>query len=129
GAELWAIPRRDLPAITASLAVPAGAGAHGPGRAGLASLTASMLDEGTASRSAVELAGEAESMATSLWATAGWDGSYVGLRCLSPYLDASLELAADILRNPTFPEPEWARIRGQTLAALKARRDRAEALA
>jgi zinc protease len=39
GAELWAIPRRELPVITASLAVPAGAGAHGPDRAGLAAIT------------------------------------------------------------------------------------------
>ncbi|QDV35425.1 M16 family metallopeptidase [Tautonia plasticadhaerens] len=129
GAELWAIPRRDLPVITASLAVPAGAGAHGPDRAGLAAMTAAMLDEGTASRSAVELAERAESMATSLWASAGWDGSYVGVRCLAPNLDRSLDLAADILLNPTFPGPEWARIRGQSLAALRARRDRAESVA
>jgi zinc protease len=92
-------------------------------------MTAAMLDEGTASRSAVELAEQAESMATSLWASAGWDGSYVGLRCLAPNLDRSLELAADILLNPTFPESEWGRIRGQSLAALRARRDRAEAMA
>ncbi|RUL87156.1 M16 family metallopeptidase [Tautonia sociabilis] len=129
GAELWAVPRRDLPVITASLAVPAGAGAHGPDRAGLASLTAAMLDEGTRTRSASEIARKAESMATSLWATAGWDGSYVGFRCLSAHRDESLELAVDVLRHPTFPEAEWDRIRGQSIAALRSRRDRAEAVA
>lgn len=129
GAELWAVPRRDLPVVTATLAVPGGAGSHDRDRGGLASLTAAMLDEGTASRSATDLAREAESMATSLWASAGWAGSYVGLRCLRPHLDASLDLAVDILRNPTFPEPEWRRVRGQTLAALRSRRDRAESLA
>ena len=129
GAKLWVIPRTDLPVITASLALPAGAGVHGPSLAGLASMTAGMLDEGTATRSAVDLAREAESMATNLWANAGWDGSYVGLRCLTPNLDKSLELTVDILRNPSFPEPEWQRVRGQTIAALKARRDRPESLA
>ncbi|MEW4570170.1 pitrilysin family protein [Tautonia sp. JC769] len=129
GAELWAIPRRDLPVVTASLAIPGGAGVVPPDRAGLASLTAAMLDEGTASRSALDLARAAESIATSIWATAGWDGSYVGLRSLTANLDASLDLAIDILRNPTFPEPEWDRIRHQSLAALRARRDRAETVA
>jgi zinc protease len=129
GAELWAIARRDLPVVTASLAVPGGAGVVAPDHAGLASLTAAMLDEGTATRSAVDLAREAESIATSLWASAGWDGSYVGLRCLTSHLDASLDLAIDILRNPTFPEAEWNRIRHQSIAALQARRDRAETVA
>ncbi|WP_152050866.1 M16 family metallopeptidase [Tautonia marina] len=129
GAELWAIARRDLPVVTASLAVPGGAGVVAPDRAGLASLTAAMLDEGTTTRSAVDLAIEAESIATSLWASAGWDGSYVGLRCLTSNLDASLNLAIDILRNPTFPEAEWNRIQNQSLAALRARRDRAETVA
>ncbi|WP_169972988.1 M16 family metallopeptidase [Tautonia rosea] len=129
GAELWAIARRDLPVITASLAVPGGAGVVAPDRAGLASLTAAMLDEGTTTRSASDLAIEAESIATSLWASAGWDGSYIGLRCLTANLEKSLDLAIDILRHPTFPEAEWNRIQHQTLAALQARRDRAETLA
>jgi predicted Zn-dependent peptidase len=85
------------------------------------------MDEGTATRSSFDLAREAEEMGTSLSTSCGWDGSYVSLQCLAPHLPASLDLAADVLRNPTFPASEFERIHGQTLAALRAERDSAEA--
>ena len=87
------------------------------------------MDEGTTTRSSFELAHEAEEMGTSLSTSCGWDGSYVGLQCLTPHLGPSLDLAVDVLRNPTFPASEWERIHGQTLAALQAERDSAEARA
>ncbi|MFI5456008.1 MAG: M16 family metallopeptidase, partial [Isosphaerales bacterium] len=59
----------------------------------------------------------------------GWDASYVSFKCLKVDLSARLDLAVDILLNPTFPEAEWGRIRGQTLAGLQAERDHAESRA
>ncbi len=129
GAELWVIPRRDLPIIAATAVVDAGAAAHGPERGGLAELTANLLDEGTARYSTQELALAAERLGTSLGTSAGWDGSYVSLQCLSPHLEASLDLATEVLLRPTFPAQEFARIQGQTLAALRAERDSAESRA
>ncbi|HWE40619.1 MAG TPA: pitrilysin family protein [Isosphaeraceae bacterium] len=129
GAPLWVLPRRDLPIIAATAVLAAGAGAHGPERGGLASLTADMMDEGTTSRTALDLALAAEMMGTSLSSSSGWDGSYVGFQCLSPHLDASLDLACDVLLRPSFPESEWPRVHGQALAALKAEHDSAEARA
>jgi zinc protease len=129
GVPLWVVPRRDLPIVAATVAVAAGAGAHDATRGGLAALTAGMMDEGTATRSSQDLALAAESMGTHLTTHCGWDGSYVGLQCLTPHLAASLDLAADVLLNPSFPESEWARVRAQTLAALQAERDSAESRA
>jgi zinc protease len=129
GSPLWVVPRRDLPIVAATLTVNAGAGAHGADRGGLASLTAAMMDEGTTSRSSQELARLAEDMGTSLSTTCGWDGSYVSLQCLTPCLARSLDLACDVLLNPSFPELDWVRVHGQTLAGLKAERDSADARA
>jgi len=129
GAKLWVIPRRDLPIVAATSVVAAGASAHGPDLGGLAALTAAMLDEGTASRSAHAIALAAEGMGTHLSTSCGWDGSYVGLQCLAPHLDASLDLAVDLLRNPAFPEAEYRRVRGQHQAGLRAERDSADARA
>ena len=129
GAPLWVIPRRDLPIVAATLVVAAGASSHGPDRGGLAHLTASMLDEGTTGRTGVEIAEAAEGMGTSLSTSCGWDGSYIGFQCLTPHLDASLDLAADLLLRPAFREPDWDRLHAQTLAALKAERDHAESRA
>ncbi len=129
GLPLWVIPRRDLPIVAATFALTGGAGVQEPGTAGLAQLTASLLDEGTKTRSAFELAQAAESMGSSLSSSCGWDGAYVGLQCLTPQWQATLDLAVDVLRNPVFPEDEWNRVHAQTLAGLKAERDRAESRA
>jgi len=130
GLPLWVIPRRDLPIVAATFALGGGgAGRQSPEVAGLADLTAAMMDEGTTSRSSVELARAVERMGTSLSTSCGWDGAYVGLQCLTPHWLTSLDLAVDVLRNPTFPESEWTRIQGQALAGLKAERDSAEARA
>jgi zinc protease len=129
GASLWVIPRRDVPIVSATVVVTAGAGAHGPEQGGLASLTSDMMDEGTLTRNSQAIAFAAESLGTSLSASSGWDGSYVSLQCLTHYLEPSFDLACDVFRNPTFPESEWLRVRDQSLASLKAERDSAEARA
>ena len=129
GAKLWVIARRDLPIVAATSVVAAGASAHGPDLGGLATLTASMLDEGTATRSAHAIALAAETMGTHLSTSCGWDGSYVGLQCLTPHLDASLDLAVDLLLNPAFPDAEYRRVLGQHLAGLRAERAAADARA
>ena len=59
-------------------------------------------------------------MGAAIDASCGWDGAYISFRCLADDLPSILDLTVDILLNPTFPQAEWERVRGQTLAALKA---------
>lgn len=129
GVPLWVFPRRDLPTVAGSIIIPGGGGLQRPEKSGLANLTADMLDEGTGNRTAAQIAIAVEAMGASISAHCGWDGVYLGFRCLKSDLAETLELSADILLNPTFPELEWRRIHGQTLAALRAERDSAEARA
>jgi zinc protease len=129
GIPLWVFPRRDLPTVAGSIVMKAGASLQQPAEAGLAQLTTAMLDEGTTSRSAEELALAVESLGASIDATCGWDGAYLSFRCLAKDLQTILGLAVDILLNSTFPQSEWERVRGQTLAALKSERDSAESRA
>jgi predicted Zn-dependent peptidase len=129
GIPLWVFPRRELPTVAGSIVIRGGGGLQGPTQGGLAQLTAEMLDEGTTHRSAVEIAMATEAMGASISAQSGWDGMYLGFRCLATDLGATLDLAADILLNPSFPEAEWRRVHAQTLAALRAERDSAESRA
>ena len=129
GIPLWVFPRGDLPTVVGSIVMPGGAGVQRPGEAGLAQLTAAMLDEGTSTRSAEQIALAAESMGATIDATCGWAGAYVSFKCLKSDFGESLELAADILRHATFPAHEWSRVRGQAVAALRAERDHAESRA
>ena len=129
GIPLWVFPRHDLPTVAGSIVIKAGASVQQPAQAGLAQLTTVMLEEGTSTRSAEEIALAVESMGATIDASCGWDGSYVSFRCLAANLPSVLDLTVDILFCPTFPQAEWGRVRGQTLAALKAERDSAESRA
>ena len=124
GIPLWVFPRRDLPTVAGSIVVAGGASHQQLSQAGLAQLTTSMLEEGTRSRTVMQIALAAESMGQR--SRRAVVGRHVSFKCLKGDLSASLELAVDILLNPTFPEAEWQRVRGQTLAALRAERDHAE---
>jgi predicted Zn-dependent peptidase len=127
GLPLWVIPRRELPIVATTIVLAGGATRDPADRGGLAQLGATMMGEGTTTRSSLELARAAEEMGTSLSTSCGWDGSYVSLQCLTPHLLPSLDLAVDVIRNPTFPATEWERVHGQTLAGLRAERDSADA--
>ncbi len=129
GIPLWVFPRGELPTVTGSIVMTGGAGVQQMGQEGLAQLAVGMLEEGTLTRTAEQIALLAESMGATVSSTCGWGGAYVSFKCLKSDWPASLDLASDILINPTFPEPEWARVRGQTLAALRAERDHPESRA
>jgi zinc protease len=129
GLPLWVFPRKDLPTVAGSIVVAGGAGLQPIDLPGLTQLTADMMDEGTTTRTAAQIAIAAEAIGASISASCGWDGSYVGFKCLADDLGTTLDLAADILINPTFPEVEWRRVHGQTLAALQAEKDSAESRA
>ncbi len=126
---LWVFPRKDLPTVAGSIVIAGGASLQPIDLPGLTQLTVDMMDEGTTTRTAAQIATEAESMGVSISASCGWDGSYVGFKCLADDLGATLDLAGDILINPTFPDVEWERLHGQTLAALQAEKDSAESRA
>ena len=129
GIVVWVLPQRDLPTVALTVALTGGGSLQLPSRAGLAQLAVAMLEEGTTTRSAATIALAAEAMGTGLSANCGWDGAFVSFRCLKAFLEPSLELAVDLLRNPSYPEPEWNRIHAQTLAALQSERDSAESRA
>jgi predicted Zn-dependent peptidase len=129
GLPLWVFPQRELPTIAGSIVLAGGASLQPLDLAGLSQLTADMLDEGTTTRTAAQIAMTVEEMGASLSASCGWDGAYVGFKSLAHDLGTTLDLAADILINPNFPEREWQRLHGQTLAALRAERDSADSRA
>lgn len=76
----------------------------------LADVTAEMLKEGTASRSAAEIARAAASMGGGLAVGAGAEQSTVGISVLSEHATAAARLVADVLRQPRLPPEELPRI-------------------
>lgn len=118
GLQLWVVERPGVPIVNVQLIVDAGGMQDPADRPGLASLTAAMLTEGTATRSATEIADELDFLAANLNAMAGQEVASVSLQTLARNLEHALAIFADIVVNPAFPESEWSRVRDQRLVSL-----------
>jgi zinc protease len=119
GLEVVLAQRSDLPLVRMQLLVDAGFAADPATRPGLASMTATMMDEGTDSRSSLEISEELALLGASIGSGANLDLSTVSLSALKENLDPSLDLFVDVVRNPSFPESELERLRRQRLAGIQ----------
>ncbi|HEY1753073.1 MAG TPA: pitrilysin family protein [Caulobacteraceae bacterium] len=108
----------DLPLVAVSLTFGAGAGSDPPGLAGDANMTASLVTEGTATRSAEEIARQSEALGADLAAGSGWESSQVTLSVMPDKLAAALGIVADVARHPAFAPDELERARKQLLDDL-----------
>lgn len=124
GMEVYVVERRELPLVTLQMVVGAGAAAEPAGRAGLASLTAAMLDEGTDERSALEIADELDFLAANVYTGAGTDAAYLVLNTLRRNLEPALDVFADVVTDPAFPASEAERVRNERLTAIVEASDR-----
>ena len=111
--------RRSVPTVEMSLIVNAGYVSDHNGIAGLAKMTAEMLDEGTEGRSSLEISDEAARLGARLRASAGLDIATVSLSALSENLPESLDLYADVLMRPSFPQQEFDRLKRLQVAGIQ----------
>ena len=118
-----------LPIVTAELVVRSGATSDPQGLAGAQSLTASLLTQGAAGRSAPEIAAAVEALGGTLESQGGTDGSQLTLTVLADQLGAAMPIMADVARHPSFAPEELDRLRRQRLDALAVQMDEPGALA
>jgi len=119
----------DLPLVEMHLVVNAGGGANPGGEAGLADLTANLLDEGTTTRSALQIAEQIGELGAALTTSSSWDASVVTLSTITRSFDAALGIWADVIVHPAFAEKELARVRENLLTAVTRRKDSPPTLA
>ena len=129
GLDVLFVEHHELPIVSMNLVMKMGAAGDPEGKAGLASLTADMLDEGTATRSALDISDQLSRIGASVFINAGWDSTTASLRTLTRHLDRALEIYSDVITNPAFPDKELQRLRQSRLAALKQQRDSPDAIA
>ncbi|MBK8813379.1 MAG: insulinase family protein [Acidobacteria bacterium] len=129
GMSVWIVRQTELPIISMNMVMNSGATADPQDRAGLASFTASLLNTGTKTRSAVEIANQLQSIGASVGAGAGWDAANVSMQTLTKNLDKALEIYSDVVTNPTFPEAELETLRRRSLNGLLQRKDNPNAIA
>jgi zinc protease len=108
----------DLPLVAASLTVVAGAASDPPTLAGDASLAAQLTTEGTATRSARDIARQSEALGASLQAGSSWESSTVGLSVMPAKLPSALAIVADVGEAPAYAPDELERARKEALDTL-----------
>jgi zinc protease len=121
--------RPGLPVVSASLVVKSGGAANPADRPGLANFTAAMLDEGTATRPALQIAEEVAQLGGSLTTGSTMDASQVSIGSLARTFPQMLEILADVARRPAFPRDEVERQRASRLGQLVQQRENAGAVA
>ncbi|MFQ6673150.1 MAG: M16 family metallopeptidase [Fidelibacterota bacterium] len=119
GLKIMLAERHDIPVVNLMLVIDGGYAADQFGLAGTASMAMSMLDEGTKSRSSLKISEELDMLGARLSAGSSLDVCTVSLSALKENLDASLEIYADVILNPVFPEKDLQRLKKQRLARIK----------
>ncbi len=129
GLRVLVVRQAELPLVDVTLAVRTGAESDPANRAGLATLTANLLDEGTRTRTALQIAEQAALLGASLRTNAGWDATTISLHGTTAALDSALALMADVALAPSFPTADLERLRAERLTSLVQLRDRGPAIA
>jgi zinc protease len=130
GAELIVSQKRDLPLVSVNIAFHGGTlQFEDAAKLGVASFAASMLNEGTATKTGDQLSDAQQLLGTRINAFVGTERGSIGFTALSNKLDPALDLMADMLLNPSFPSDALERLRAQRLVALTQAKDQPAAIA
>jgi zinc protease len=111
--------RDKLPVVRINILIKAGSVDDPLGKAGLASFTAAILDEGTKKRTSQEISEEIEFVGGSLSAGADVDYTALRLSVLKKDIDTGFGLLADILLNPAFRSKDFKRQRELYLGRIR----------
>jgi zinc protease len=119
GLQVIVAERHAVPVVQVDLLVDAGYASDALGAPGTAKLAAAMLDEGTRTRSALQISDDLLRLGARLDTGANLDVTFVSLSALRERLDPSLALLADVVLNPSFPQADLDRVKRQMLAGIQ----------
>ena len=119
GVEVLGAVNAETPTVAIQLRIEGGQRSEPLDKLGLAAMTASMLNESTTERSNEELSNELQKLGGSVQFSIGNNATTLTIRSLSQNLDATLSIAAERLLKPAFSEEDFARVRAQTLQAIR----------
>ncbi len=109
----------SIPTVEMSLLLKAGFAADHGSIPGLANMTAEMLDEGTEKYDSLEFGDEAARLGARIGASASLDTARVSLSALTENLAESLDLYAEVILRPSFPEQELERLKRLGIAGIQ----------
>ncbi len=119
GLKVVLVERHETPIVNMRLIFNGGNGADLTARPGTMSMMMNMIDEGTKTRSALQISELGERLGAQFGFGSSADTAAVSMNALAARLPESLELYSDILLNPSFPSSELPRLKQQTIAGIQ----------
>ncbi len=123
GLAVYFVETHYLPIVSANIVIRSGSASDPTAQPGLASFTAGMLDEGTTTRDALQIANQIHDLGGMLASNAAFDHAAVNVRALKQNSDAAMAIMADVVLHPTFPEAEVKRVRDERVTSILQQRD------
>jgi zinc protease len=128
GLTLLLMEQREVPIVSFTFLIKAGSVADAAGKEGIASATAALLRKGTKSRTADQISTELDFVGGQLDAGASFDYSNGSAEFVKKDLTKGLDLLADVLLKPTFPQDEVTKLLKQRVDEIRAAKDQAQAV-
>lgn len=129
GLRILVAENHNAPLVSVRALIRSGADHDTAATAGLATITADMLDEGAGDRDAIRIAEDIGLLGGALGTGADWDASYVSLDVLSRTAEESLAIFGDVTARATLPEDALERVRAERLNDLLQQRNEPAAIA
>jgi zinc protease len=119
GMQVIAVLHHEQPAVSMRLLVRTGSVQDPPGKVGVASLAASLLDQGTTTKSAEQIADEIDFIGGALGTGSGSDLTFVNVIVMKDSFPLGMNLLSDVVRNPAFAAEEIERQKQQAISSLQ----------
>jgi len=117
------VPKPGIPLVNFHIRIKGGLESEPAGQAGLVALTAQLLRRGTAKRTAEQFSSELDSLGGTFFAGSDEQSTFINGEFLKKDFDAGLDLLADAVLHPAFPEAEVSKALAQRVDAAKAAKD------
>src|SRR6185437_11218574 len=128
GLTVYVVENHALPVVSADLAILSGSEANPADRPGLAAFTATMLEQGTSSRSAAQIADSTDQIGADLNVGSSVDDISLRVSSLSSNTEPALDLISDLVQHPAFAPDEIERVRGIQLTSVLQQADQPNAI-
>ena len=129
GLSVMLLERHSAPIVNVTVVVDAGFASDTAERAGAASLALDLMDEGTKTRDTFQIVNELDSLGARLSTSSGLDMSSVKVRATSENLRPTLNVLADVVLNPSFPQDQFVIQKERRLAQIGQEKAQANGMA
>jgi predicted Zn-dependent peptidase len=118
GVHVLLVERHDLPIVSVRVVTSAGAGDVGLRPASVAFM-GSLLEQGAGARTALQISDDLQSLGVAHGAGCDWDACSAQIKALTSRLGPALDILADVVLRPTFPDAEIERSRQRWLGSIQ----------